>query len=98
MDTWAERDVVEDRLRKRVGLLEHHSDPAPERDRIDARVVDSVPVDGHVAGDAYARDVGVHAVETAEKGRLAAPRGADQRGDAVGGYVERDRVEGEHLS
>ena len=38
-DPLPERDVVVDRLRKRVRFLEHHADPAANFDRVDLRRV-----------------------------------------------------------
>ena len=37
-------DVVVDRLGERVGLLEHHADPAPDLDRVDVGAVEVLPV------------------------------------------------------
>ena len=45
-----------------------------------SRVVDVLAVERDLARDAAARDGVVHAVEAAQEGRLAAARGADQRG------------------
>ena len=82
VDARAERDVVVDRLRERVRLLEHHADAAAHLDRVDARRrrgrgrgtrCDPTPA-------APAIEI-VHAVERAQERALAAARRTDQRGD-----------------
>ncbi|GAA1139236.1 hypothetical protein GCM10009651_24060 [Microbacterium natoriense] len=40
----------------------------------------------------------MHAVQRAEEGRLAAARGADERGDAARLDVERDALDGEEVA
>ena len=45
VDAQAVGDVVEDRFRERVRLLEHHADPPPEVDDVDRRRVDVLAVD-----------------------------------------------------
>ena len=86
-------DVLEDRLRERVGLLEDHADARAQLDHVDARVVDVLAVEPDLAGDATDRDRVVHPVDAAQEGRLAAARRADQRGDLALGNVERHAVD-----
>src|SRR5262245_24237470 len=45
-------DVVVDRLRERIGLLEHHADARAQHDDVQLRVVDVLAVQLDVAGDA----------------------------------------------
>ena len=51
----AEGDVVVDRLRERVRLLEDHADPAAHLDRVDVGRVQVLAVVEHVALDRRAR-------------------------------------------
>ena len=83
VDARAVGDVLEDRLRERVGLLEHHADAGAQLDHVDARVVDVHAVELDRAGDPRDRDGVVHPVDAAQEGRLAAARRADQRGHLV---------------
>jgi hypothetical protein len=76
-------DVVVDRLRERVGLLEDHADPAPHLDRIHAAAVDVLTVVGHLAGDSGPEDEIVHPVQRSQQRGLAAARRPDQRGDLI---------------
>ena len=90
----ARGDVVEDRHgRERVGLLEDHPDGAPHADDVDARVVEVEVVEAHLAGGARPRDLLVHAVDAAHERRLAAARGPDHGGHAVGRVVEVDLLD-----
>ena len=91
-------DVLEHRLGKRVGLLEHHADPSAHVDRIRLRCVDLLPVDGHGTGDARRRNELVHPVQRPEKRALAASRRTDARGDPMGGDAHRHAVEGPRLA
>jgi hypothetical protein len=88
VDPYAVGDVVEDRLRKRVGLLEHHADPAPEPHDVHARGVDVHAVYEDTAVDAGARHDVVHPVERAEERALAASGRPNERRHDVG--LERD--------
>ena len=63
MNTGAVGDVVEDRFRERVRLLEHHADASAEQHRIDRSVVDVLAVDLDLALDAAAFDGVVHPVD-----------------------------------
>ena len=82
-DPRAVGDVVVDRLRERVRLLEDHADVGAHRDRVDALRVDVLAVVGHLALDPGAGDQVVHPVQAAQHGGLAAAGRADQRGDLV---------------
>ena len=92
VDARPERDVVVDRLRERVRLLEHHADAAPHLDRVDVAARR-----GRGRGTGAGRDTDapgdevVHAVEGAQQRALAATRRPDQRGDAVAVHVESRR-------
>jgi hypothetical protein len=91
--------VVADRHRReRVRALEHHPDLAADEHGVDARAVEVVAVDEHLAVDAGAGDDLVHAVERADEGRLAAAGGADQRRDRAGLDRERDTLDGEEVA
>ena len=74
VDPQAVGDVVEDRFREGVRLLEDHADAAPKIDDVDRRRVDVAAVDGDRALDPRAGHDVVHPVERAEEGRLAAAR------------------------
>ena len=84
-DAQAIRHVLEDGLRERIRLLEHHADPHPHLDRVDALrdQVEVVRVQHDLALVARAGRQVVHAVEAAQERRLAAARGADQRRHAL---------------
>jgi hypothetical protein len=84
-----ERDVVEDRLRERVRLLEHHPDPLPDLDRIDLGAVEVLPVVEALALDLRGRDQVVHPVQAADQGALAAAGRPDQSRDLVAADVHR---------
>jgi hypothetical protein len=72
VDARAIGDVVVDRLRKRIGLLEHHPDPRAQLHDILALVLDIAAVEPDGSRHARTRDRIVHAVEAAQEGRLAA--------------------------
>ena len=75
--------VVEDRLRERVGLLEHHADPAAHLDSVDTAAVDVVTVVEDLALELESRDRVVHPVEASQERGFAAPGGTDHRRDQV---------------
>src|SRR5262249_17294237 len=75
VDARAEGDVVVDRLRERVRFLEHHADTAAQLYGVDLGRLDVLPVEGDDPRDPCSGNGVVHAVETAQEGRLAAPRG-----------------------
>ena len=78
-----ERDVVVDRLRERVRLLEDHADPAAHLDRVDVGRVEIGAVVEDVALDHRARHEVVHAVEAADQRALAAAGRPDEGRDGV---------------
>jgi hypothetical protein len=69
--------VLVDRLRKRIGFLEHHADARPQLGGILALVMDVTAVEQDRSGDTRSRNRLVHAVQAAQVGRLAAARRAD---------------------
>src|SRR5262249_18481805 len=94
VDPRPEGDVVEDRLRERVRLLEDHADATAQHHRIDVRTIEVVTVDGDAARDAGAGNAVVHPVETTQEGRLSAAGRADEGRHAGLRDVERDGAEG----
>src|SRR5262249_60686214 len=94
VDPRPEGDVVEDRLRERVRLLEHHADATAQHHRIHVRAIEVVTVDGDAARDAGAGYAVVHPVETAKEGRLSAAGRADEGRHPGLRDVERDGAEG----
>ena len=78
-------DVLEHRLREGIRLLEHHADPHAHLDRIDVarEEIRVVGLQHDLALVAIARIKVVHAVEAAQKRRLAASGRSDQRSDAI---------------
>ena len=77
-------DVVVDRHRReRVGSLEDHPDDAPERDRIDGRVVDVLAIEPDRALEAGGRRQLMHPVEGAQERALAAAGRSDDGRDRV---------------
>ena len=93
-DARAEGDVVVDRLRKRVRLLEDHADALADFDRVDLRPVEVEAVVEELAVHLRSGDEVVHAVEAADERALAAARGADHRRHLVRRDVERDAADG----
>ena len=85
-----EGDVVVDRLRKRVRLLEDHPDPAPHLDRVDVARVEVLAVVEDLAVDLRAGHEVVHPVEAADQRALAAPARADEGGHGVLEDVDAD--------
>src|SRR5690606_8035034 len=82
-------DVVVDRLRERVRLLEHHADASTHVDWIDALSVQVLALEDGLAFDARARDQIIHPVEAAQQCALAAAGRTDERDDAP--VRDRDR-------
>jgi hypothetical protein len=93
VDPCAERDVVEDRLRKRVRLLEDHAHPPAELDGVDVGPVQVLAVEEDAALEPEGRDEVVHPVDRAQHGRLARARRADERGDLAPRDADRDVVD-----
>ena len=88
-----EGDVVVDRLRERVRLLEDHPDPAAHLDGIGLRPVEVLAVVEDLAADLDVRHEVVHPVQAADERALAAPGRADHCGDQVLVDVERHAVD-----
>src|SRR5918999_233116 len=86
----AEGDVVVDRLRERVRLLEDHADPLAHLDGVHIGAVQILAVIENLALHGGPRDEVVHPVEAADYRRLPAAGGADQGRDLVDADVERD--------
>jgi hypothetical protein len=90
MDARSVSDVLIDRFRERVRLLEHHADAGAQFDHIDVLVVDVLVVERDPAGDARRVDRVVHAVQAAQERRLAAAGRADQRRHLIQADIEID--------
>src|SRR5262249_20892921 len=93
-----ERHVAVDAHREWVGLLEHHADVTAHRDRIDPRPVDVIAAEVHASLEAEAADQVVHAVEATQRGALAAPGRADERGDGAALDLDLDVADGLELA
>jgi hypothetical protein len=91
----AEGDVLVNRLRERVRLLEDHPDPPPHLHRIDVRRVEIAVVVEDRPGDGGAGNQVVHAVEAPDERALATPRRADERSDEVLAHLHRHARERE---
>ncbi len=59
--------VLEDRLRERIGLLEHHADAGAQFNDIQRRIVDVATGEHDRSGDAAAGDRVVHAIDAAQE-------------------------------
>jgi len=94
----SEGDVVVDRLRERVRLLEDHPDQLSDLHRIDLRSVEVLAVVEQPPGDLGDRHEVVHPVQAADQRALAASRGPDQRRDLVPVDVESDVLDGGHAA
>ena len=88
-----EGDVVVDRLRERIRLLEHHADPTPNLDLVDLGRVQVTAVVEDLPVDLRAGDLVVHPVQAADERALPAARRPDERGDRVLVHVERRLAE-----
>jgi len=64
----AVNDVFVDRLRERIGTLEHHADAVTNRYRIHIRSVDVVTIERHAPRHPRARRQVVHAIESPQEG------------------------------
>src|SRR4029450_3562964 len=87
-------DVVVNRLRERIRLLEHHADPAAYLDRIDTVPIDVLTAVADLADDPRIGDEVVHPVEAAQDRALAAAGWPDHRGDLAAPDVHRDVADG----
>ncbi|MCY1437076.1 hypothetical protein D9M71_532250 [compost metagenome] len=94
LDAQAVDHVLVDGLGERVGLLEHHADPAAQLGNVFALAVDVVAVEVDRAFHAAAVNQVVHAVEGTQQGRLAAAGRADEGGHALLGDVHADIEQG----
>ena len=94
-DPRAEGDVVVDRLRERVRLLEDHPDQLADLDRVDLGPVEVLAVVEQLALDRGARDEVVHPVQAADQRALPAARGSDQGRHLALEDVHRDLLDGE---
>ena len=90
VDARAVGDVLVDRFRERIGLLEHHPDPCAQLHDVLLAIVDVLAVERDAALDPRRFDGVVHAVQAAQERRLAAARRADERDDRVAGDVDAD--------
>ena len=91
VDAQAVGHVVEDRFGKRIGLLEHHADPAAQLG--DVLRQDILAIQGNFALQARVAERFVHAVQRAQQRGFAAAGRPDQRRDLVGGHVHGDVVQ-----
>ena len=89
-DARAEGDVVVDRLRERVRLLEDHPDPTADLDGIDPLAVEVRPVIQNLAAHLCGGNEIVHSVETADQRALATAGWSDERRDRILEDIERD--------
>ena len=89
MDARAIGDIVIDRFRERIRLLEHHSDSGPKQHRIDLRIIYVGPVDFDPPRHAADIDRIVHPVDTAQECRFAATRGSDKSHDLPSRNIDR---------
>src|SRR5581483_9655812 len=94
MDARPVGDVLVNGLRKRVGFLEHHADACTDLHDILTFVMDVHPVERDRPGHTSARDRVVHAIQTAQKGRLAAAGGPDHGQDLFAADVDGDFLQG----
>src|SRR5258708_7886677 len=92
-DAQAIGDVVVDRFRKGVRLLEHHAYRPAQLDYVRGAAVDVPAVDLDPPFGARVGDDVVHPVDRADEGRLAAAGRADERRDLLWRNVEGDAVQ-----
>ncbi len=81
-------DILVDRFRERIGLLEHHAHARAQLHDIQRLVVDVEVVELDLAGHARRRDGVVHPVDAAQECRLAAARRSDKRHHRLFGDVD----------
>src|ERR1700724_1038220 len=93
IDAKAVRHVVEDRLRKRIGLLEHHADPASQLHYINIGAAGVTAADAAPAvGPGMVYNI-VHPVQRAPERALAATGRADERCHQIGSQLDREVLE-----
>ena len=90
LNTQPVHHVLVNGLRKRVGLLEHHADPATQLGDVLAFGVDVVAIELDLALYTAAVHQIVHAVEGAQQGGLATPGRPDEGGHALFRDVHAD--------
>ncbi|MOA01928.1 hypothetical protein D3C78_1213550 [compost metagenome] len=88
VDTRAIGDVLVDRLREGVRLLEHHADAGAQFHDVDRLIVDIVGIERDLAGDPATVDRVVHTVQGAQEGGFTAAGRADKRGHRIFPNVE----------
>ncbi|CDN42745.1 hypothetical protein BN871_BW_00170 [Paenibacillus sp. P22] len=91
-------DIVEDRLGKRIGLLEHHADTLAEHFHVGVRAVDILSVQLDAAADLNAGHEVVHPVQRAEEGGFAAAGRSDEGRHGFFGNAEIDLLQGVKVS
>src|SRR5271168_4495543 len=77
----AEGDIVKNAHRKRIWLLEHHSDMAPHDDWIDVACINVLTQEIHLPLEPESLDEIVHAIKAAQNGALAAAGRSDKACD-----------------
>src|SRR5712691_7062331 len=88
VDAQAIGNILENGFGERVGALENHTDTATIGSDVLGK--DVLAIKQNFTFEACAADGFVHAVEGAQQGGFAAPRGANERGDLVGGDAHAD--------
>lgn len=88
VDTRAVGDVLINRLRKRVRLLEHHADAGTQFHDVDLLIVDIVGIERDLAGDPATVDRVVHAVQGAQESGFTATGRADKCSHRVFADIE----------
>ena len=78
---------------KGVRLLKDHPDMAAHAHRVNARAVDVLAIEEHLAARTGAGHQFMHPVEAADIGGLSATRGADHCRDLPLRYLHRNRVD-----
>src|SRR5262249_49583485 len=94
VDAWAVSNVFVDRFRKRIGLLENHTDTRAQHDGVNVLRVSVLTLDLQRACHAALIDGVVHAVDAAEERRLATARRADEGRHSAIRNIDRDVEEG----
>src|SRR5258708_38440832 len=75
--------ILEDRLWKGIGALEHHADTLAQRDHVGRSVIDiDIAKHGFAFGTRTWNQV-IHTIERAQEGRFATARRSDQRSDLL---------------
>ena len=85
-------NVVVNRLREGVWLLEHHTHARPKRDHVDSWIVNVVLVDLNLTVDTANIDRVIHTVQTPQERGLTTPRWSDKRDHLTNTDIKRDVV------